>query len=202
MYPLIGQTYDELNLDTLNQVDENGSKTGYWVELLSKDFKVVKKEKKASFYRFVYFQNDVRFDAKIPTYNVPFKEFVVKLDGTSQKGEIKILNGKFSFFTPRTNILSLEFLFKNGHLISLKEYHKNGNIVFEVDYNRNNMYSKLGGLCILMVKCYIVTPPKPKFRLIRNDKIINQNIRFGFAQQDSFELSVAQLCHTRTVIAN
>jgi hypothetical protein len=98
MYPLIGQTYDELNLDTLNQVDENGSKTGYWVELLSKDFKVVKKEKKASFYRFVYFQNDVRFDAKIPTYNVPFKEFVVKLDGTSQKGEIKILNGKFSFF--------------------------------------------------------------------------------------------------------
>jgi hypothetical protein len=158
MYPLIGQTYDELNLDTLNQVDENGSKTGYWVELLSKDFKVVKKEKKASFYRFVYFQNDVRFDAKIPTYNVPFKEFVVKLDGTSQKGEIKILNGKFSFFTPRTNILSLEFLFKNGHLISLKEYHKNGNIVFEVDYNRKyqnyflsyyfKMYNENGGIML------------------------------------------------------
>ena len=158
MYPLIGQTYDELNLDTLNQVDENGSKTGYWVELLSKDFKIVKKEKKASFYRFVYFQNDVRFDAKIPTYNVPFKEFVVKLDGTSQKGEIKILNGKFSFFTPRTNILSLEFLFKNGHLISLKEYHKNGNIVFEVDYNRKyqnyflsyyfKMYNENGGIML------------------------------------------------------
>jgi hypothetical protein len=158
MYPLIGQTYDELNLDTLNQVDENGSKTGYWVELLSKDFKIVKKEKKASFYRFVYFQNDVRFDAKIPTYNVPFKEFVVKLDGTSQKGEIKILNGKFSFFTPRTNILSLEFLFKNGHLISLKEYHKNGKIVFEVDYNRKyqnyflsyyfKMYNENGGIML------------------------------------------------------
>jgi antitoxin component YwqK of YwqJK toxin-antitoxin module len=54
--------------------------------------------------------------------------------------------------------LSLEFLFKNGHLISLKEYHKNGNIVFEVDYNRKyqnyflsyyfKMYNENGGIML------------------------------------------------------
>lgn len=163
IYPLEGQTYDKLNFDTLNHVDEKGKKTGYWIELLSSDFKIVKKAKKASFYRYVYFQNDIRFGTKIFTYVRSFMKIKIKPDSTYQIGKIKLLDGYYSIHKPKTNILIKEFLFKNGYIINFKEYYDNGKIGLDVDYTQKyedyiyscyfTMYDEKGGI---MLKGYHV----------------------------------------------
>ena len=155
MYPLIGQGYDDLDFDTLNQVDKFGCKKGYWIELLSKDFKIVKKEKKAFYFRFVYFQNDVRFDTKLFTNKPSNKKLKLKTDSKLDNEMPTILDGYYSFYIPKTNVLIKEFLFQNGHIITFKEYYSDGRIALEVDYKKKykdhrksclfSMYDEKGG---------------------------------------------------------
>jgi hypothetical protein len=131
---IFGQYYSDLDFDTLNQVDEKRKKVGYWVELLSSDFKIVKKEKKATYFRFVYYQNDTRFDSGL--MSATYKQFLIKTKQKTKEGEITILNGHYSMYDPKTNTLIKEFAFRNGKISFLKEYYKNGVLGAELNYDR------------------------------------------------------------------
>jgi hypothetical protein len=145
-FPVSGfsQSISGIKYDTLNKRDDQGKKTGYWVELLSKDFMVVKKEKKAVFFRYVYFQNDIRFETVI----VPRKpnKHLVKIEGnTPVEGEVILLNGVYSIYNQKTNRLIKQFEFRQGHLINLLELYNNEETRLRVNYEKK--YEGYGYSC-------------------------------------------------------
>ena len=135
--PGFSQSLSGIKNDTLNMHDDQGKKAGYWVELLSKDFKVVKKEKKAAFFRYVYFQNDIRFETLIVPNKPSIDKHLVKIEGnTPIEGEVALLNGMYSIYNQKTNRLIKQFEFRQGHLINLLELYNNGETRLRVNYEK------------------------------------------------------------------
>jgi|AntAceMinimDraft_17_1070374.scaffolds.fasta_scaffold25567_2 hypothetical protein len=98
-----GQILREINKDTLNQYNESGQKSGYWIELLNKSLIPVKKEEDAQFYHLVYYENGERrsnFNNNLKKVNN------LEIDGNKAiQNEIVLLNGKYKLYSNENKLL-------------------------------------------------------------------------------------------------
>ncbi|MFA7273689.1 MAG: hypothetical protein WC044_07460 [Crocinitomicaceae bacterium] len=116
--------------DTLNRVDANNHKTGWWMVYLDPYLAETTDSTKAAYLKYTYYKG--KFDyfnmGKIGAKKHP----VVSSTKTSQSG-IVLLNGdyKSNFKNGQTRfVLSA----KNGKLIEYKEYYSNGVLKIRFDY--------------------------------------------------------------------
>ena len=97
-FGLYSQDLSEINTDTLNQYNDKGKKTGYWIQLLNKNWNPTKKEEKAVFFSYVYYENGKDLIGKI---GFAFFKPVIKISGNkAQKNKIIILDGTYTFYYP------------------------------------------------------------------------------------------------------
>lgn len=118
--------------DTLNRLDANNKKTGWWIVYLDKDLATAKDSSKAIYYKYSYFQGKYdHYDiSRIGTKSnpvIPYKEIkavngAIPLDGTYKAN---FSNGKTRF------ILTA----RNGRLIEYSEFYKTGNLKHTFKYN-------------------------------------------------------------------
>src|ERR1017187_8666484 len=92
---LQSQTLKETSLDTLNKLDSNRKKDGYWIVCLNQNLESVKKAK-ASFFAYTYFNHGKALDywweggsGKLP----------IEINGNNPiPGEIVLLDGEYKIF--------------------------------------------------------------------------------------------------------
>lgn len=113
--------------DTLNQVDSNGLKQGYWIVYLNADWKVVSDSTQASYQRYAYYINNGNL---YPMASWGKKGYTLKKNGVIIKainGNSAMLNGKYEWYDQKGRILSTHVL-KNGIYQSYTYYDKSGRI--------------------------------------------------------------------------
>ena len=123
--------------DSLNQFDSKGKKDGVWIEYISEYFCPVKKEKKATYFRYVKYQHGVIFHTSILKFNFISKKqnrivTPVKIDSMNKP---VMLDGKFDFYDAKKNTIFMTCFFKNGWLEKMIGYDVTGKyMAMEMDY--------------------------------------------------------------------
>ncbi len=129
------QTLREINKDTLNQYNESGKKSGYWIELLNKSLIFVKNEKNAQFYHFVLYENGNRRS----TFNNNLRKVNhIEINGNKPiENEIVLLNGIYKLYNDE-NKLICEKKYLSGIKVGIhKSYNtKTGEIIEYENFNK------------------------------------------------------------------
>ena len=113
---LQSQTLKETSLDTLNKLDSNRKKDGYWIVCLNQNLESVKKAK-ASFFAYTYFNHGKALDywweggsGKLP----------IEINGNNPiPGEIVLLDGEYKIFNYSHKLFWLQH-FKNGVKVGIE----------------------------------------------------------------------------------
>jgi hypothetical protein len=135
------QDYSSISLDTLNKYDENSKKTGYWVEFLKKDLRITNNKKKVVFFRYVLYQYGKRVSFKLFLKPSIGKKYL-KVNGNEPEiGKIILLNGTYSIYLKKGDVLLTKFVFKKGNLSKLTGFdeltgQRHGYIDFENRYKQ------------------------------------------------------------------
>jgi len=119
---IYGQSINERNKDSLNQIDSSNKKNGYWIDYLDNRLTPTKNNKKIACYRFVYY--DHGFLAGIHIVSMP-KNLKLKIEGdTLKENNVVLLNGKYSFYSNKGMIV-WEEIYKEGYPIRFTDYDHN-----------------------------------------------------------------------------
>lgn len=121
--------------DTINQYDEKGKKNGVWIEYLSDDFRIVKKEKRASFYRYVRYQHGVLFHLYIINKNFIYKTRVETSVPSDSVVKPILLDGLYNVFFDKTDKILARCRFEEGWLIEDTTYSWTGQIEVTIDFS-------------------------------------------------------------------
>ncbi len=150
LIPSICQDYSCINnIDTLNKYDENGKKTGYWSEFLNKKFRPTRKENKAVFLWYIFYQNGERTSIKL-VLNPIIGKTCLKIEGNEPQNErIILLDGNYSLYLYREkkNRLFKQFEFEKGHLLSTTSIYKNGQINECINFENKHMLYPFSCFC-------------------------------------------------------
>ena len=127
------QTLNEIRMDTLNQFDSKGKKNGYWIELINQKLEPIKKKKKASFFRYVYYEQGFQLDNS--NHHI-IRKVVLDAPQRITKGNPVLLNGEYKLYV-RNKLGSIEH-YTNGRKSGIhRSYNTEDNKIIEyVDYDK------------------------------------------------------------------
>jgi hypothetical protein len=127
-----GQTINEINKDTLNQLDAKKRKIGYWIEYLNDQLYPSAKKEDDVFFRYIYYDHGEPVGIVIPG---AMRRLILVVEGNSFKtGEIILLNGTYSFYSKNYDLLRKE-IYINGIPVQFLSYRKN-KIKEEINFNK------------------------------------------------------------------
>lgn len=121
-------------VDTLNNIDVNNEKTGWWIIYLDQDLAVTTDMSKAKYYKFSYF--DGKFDyfntGKLGTNKNP----VIATASSLVNNDIPALNGEYkaNYCNGQTRFILIA---QNGKLKEYKEFYKTGTLKTRFDYTES-----------------------------------------------------------------
>lgn len=120
--------------DTLNRIDVNNKKIGWWIVYLDKDLGITEDTSKANYYRYSYF--DDKFDyynmSRIGTKRNP----VIVPTSIKRDQDIIPLEGEYkaNYNNGQTRFILIA---QNGKLKEYKEFYKNGALKTRYDYTES-----------------------------------------------------------------
>jgi len=130
----VSSIFGRAQSDTINRVDSNNKRIGWWKVYLDKDLAVTEDSTKASYFKYSYFEGKFdyystsRFGSEknpvITSYVGKTSDIIQALDG-----EYKV---NFSNGQPRFILLT-----QNGKLLEYKEFYKNGKVKHAFDYTES-----------------------------------------------------------------
>jgi|GEM_PF-2052104 len=117
--------------DTLNQLDTNGKKRGWWVTYLDGNLNVLKDSVGATLYMYNYYINDIylyRFGEGISSKKSPV---IFPADTASKRGNFALLHGNYRTKYKNGNTRS-DLTAANGFMTNFKQYYPTGQLKFEI----------------------------------------------------------------------
>ena len=127
--------------DSLNQYDDNGKKHGIWVEYLNENFRVVKKEKKAMFYRYVKYQHGVNFYQSIIPKGYFSRTYIKSKSLNDSIRKPVLLCGDYYILITKKNKIYGKCSFSEGWLVNDTAYNWNGSIGAIINFT--NKYNNI-----------------------------------------------------------
>ena len=120
--------------DTLNQLNSNLEKTGWWITYLNKDLAKTSDSTQAKYYRYSYFEGKFNYYSMGPIGTK--KSPVIGPTSMQSDGEIPALHGEYK---ANYNNGQTQFILKaeNGRFTEYLEYYKNGNLKTRYDYTKS-----------------------------------------------------------------
>jgi len=127
------QDYSQLAFDTLNKLDAEGKKTGYWVELLNEKLMPEKKQEKAVFCWIAFYEKGV---INFPTYSLGIKgKFTINASGNQlETGRITLMDGTYELISKGK--ISARLIFNKGHILTWTCYYENGTVARAQDFTK------------------------------------------------------------------
>ena len=170
----IGQSYTSLSIDTLNKCDKKGKRIGFWIEFVDKNLIQTKKQKKAVYFRYSYYENDKKI---FPPSAPPSRgKCILKINGNNaQKGEIILLDGVYLLYNKNSKFLIERDSIVKGIVWNIKTYNKNGQINEVIDYTKRYLKQSFSCLFITYKKNgnlefnYYYTKINNKWKFIKKD---------------------------------
>lgn len=127
------QFLSQLKKDSINRVDKDGKKTGYWVQLLDANFAPVTDEKAAAYYRLNYYYKGAEFKDNISELH--FGNCQIKTTGnTPVAGQVVALDGDYKFYYHGWELVG-EKHYHHGIITGAEKWCGLGGIYEYVDYN-------------------------------------------------------------------
>lgn len=117
--------------DTLNRLDSDGKKTGWWIVYLDEDLQILKDSNKATHCMYNYYTRDIyhyRWGISLGSRKCPvhFPE-----NESLKLRNYTLLHGKYITKYENGNIRS-ELLFSNGYMTGYKRYYETGELAAEI----------------------------------------------------------------------
>lgn len=117
--------------DTLNQLDANGKKTGWWLTYLNEDLNVLNDSVGATHCMYNYFRRSIHLYRFGEGWGTKKSPVIFPENDTTQFDNYTLLNGIYITKFPNGNLRS-ELFAVDGYMTSFKRYHSNGVLKFEL----------------------------------------------------------------------
>lgn len=122
--------------DTLNQVDSDGKKTGWWLTYLDKNFEVLQDSSGATHCMYNYYWRNKFLYRFGEGYGSKKHPVLFPENDSLRKGNFILLNGVYKTMHENGNVRSV-LSASNGILIDFKTYYPNGQIKLKVTYSKD-----------------------------------------------------------------
>ena len=118
--------------DTINKYDSLGKKDGYWIEYLSKSFRIVKNTKRAKYCWYIRYQHGTRFESPLIPYI--YRTTIKKNDSLLNNNGITMLDGVYIVYIKKEQQLNTKFVFRKGLLLNEINYYTDGSIAVLINF--------------------------------------------------------------------
>lgn len=119
--------------DTLNQRDEDGKKTGWWITYLDDNLKVLKDSAGATHCMYNYYLKNIFLHRFGEGYGSKKYPIIFPNNDTLKLDDYTLLNGVYKTKHKNGQVRSVVTA-SNGVLMHFKMYYPNGQLRFEIDY--------------------------------------------------------------------
>jgi len=126
---------DGLN-DTINQLDINGEKTGFWIESLDNELLPTIKKNEVITSRYCYYDHGKRV---YPIIGISSGKYL--LEYRTSRSDTSLIDGAYNLRRKKSGILEEEGFYKNGILLWTKTYYKNGKVNEFIQYRFDSSIS-------------------------------------------------------------
>jgi antitoxin component YwqK of YwqJK toxin-antitoxin module len=134
LFVVFASCYTYSQVDTLNQVDAEGKKTGWWITYLNANLQVLKDSSGATHCMYNYYVTNnytYRFGEGYGSKKTPIQ---FPENDTLKLGDYTLLDGKYITKHKNGNVRSA-ISASNGILIDFKMYYPNGQLKLEIIYS-------------------------------------------------------------------
>ena len=155
-------------IETMNQIDNQGKKNGKWIVYLDAKWNKTDSNN-AIFYRYTWFDHGVNIH---PMGAGGSKNATMQTasNNSMQTGKLKILDGKYEWY--EKGKLKYVHVLKNGEYVAYKEYNSAGKLITSFDYTKGcegqahswtmYIYDKNGNVMMTTPICKDVNGKWPK----------------------------------------